>query len=465
MAEPERPVATDHGDAVEHRVGSSSVADTGLTGVYSARPGWPRIRDRPFEGRCSSPFCGQPRNELSGTYRCRSAPPSPWRSRAWRRRRRGCRSGPPRTRPRRRPSRIAKTKMDLAKLAGLNAIRVTAQWRSGQTAPHPRILASLQNAVGAADLDGISVYLSIYPSGSSVTPLTPQARAQFTAFATSLARALPSVHRFIVGNEPNINRFWMPQFAADGSDVAAPAYEALLAQTYDALKAVVARVDGDRRRAVAARERLGRVEEALADDLRRRPRPRLPPERPHAPDHGRVLAPSLRGQLEHPAELHAPAHRRRSRSPTTRSSSRCSARRSTAPRRPARASRSSTTSSASSRRSRRRKRACTRAPSHRPRTRWPRPPRASTTPRRSRSPPASRPSRGSSSSTSATSRSSTAGSPASTTRTTRRSEPVGRRASNRVPARRRGRPVHDQRRPGLRGALGLPLSGSATLRR
>src|SRR4249919_308867 len=38
---------TDHGDAVEHRVGSSSVADTGLTGVYSARPGWPRIRDRP----------------------------------------------------------------------------------------------------------------------------------------------------------------------------------------------------------------------------------------------------------------------------------------------------------------------------------------------------------------------------------------------------------------------------------
>ncbi len=132
---------------------------------------------------------------------------------------------------------VAKAKMDLAKLAGLNAIRVTALWRPGQTAPAPAVLAGLQNAVGAADLDGIAVYLSVYPSGSSVTPLTAQARGQFTAFATSLATALPTVHRFIVGNEPNINRFWMPQFADDGSDVAAPAYEALLAQTYDALKA------------------------------------------------------------------------------------------------------------------------------------------------------------------------------------------------------------------------------------
>jgi hypothetical protein len=43
---------------------------------------------------------------------------------------------------------------------------------------------------------------------------------------------------FIVGNEPNLNGFWMPQFDRHGRDLAAPAYEALLAQTYDALKAV-----------------------------------------------------------------------------------------------------------------------------------------------------------------------------------------------------------------------------------
>jgi hypothetical protein len=134
----------------------------------------------------------------------------------------------------------AKAKMDLAELAGLGAIRLTAQWRTGQTAPQPALLACLQNAVSAADLDGITVFLSVYPAGSSVTPLTATARANFASFATSLAKALPTVHRFIVGNEPNINRFWLPQFARDGVDIAAPAYEALLAQTYDALKGVSA---------------------------------------------------------------------------------------------------------------------------------------------------------------------------------------------------------------------------------
>ena len=133
---------------------------------------------------------------------------------------------------------LAKTKMDLAKLAGLDAIRLTAQWRTGKTAPDAWELASLRNAVDAADLDGITVYLSVYPRGSSVTPRTAADRADFAAYATALARALPTVQRFIVGNEPNLNRFWMPQFSSRGVDVAAPAYEAMLAETYDALKAV-----------------------------------------------------------------------------------------------------------------------------------------------------------------------------------------------------------------------------------
>ncbi len=132
----------------------------------------------------------------------------------------------------------AKVKMDLAKLAGLDAIRLTAQWSPGETAPPAADLASLKNAVDAADLDGVAVFLSVYPYGSSVTPLTAQARSEFASFAASLASALPTVRRFIVGNEPNLNRFWMPQFGSDGSDAAAPAYEALLARTYDALKVV-----------------------------------------------------------------------------------------------------------------------------------------------------------------------------------------------------------------------------------
>jgi hypothetical protein len=133
---------------------------------------------------------------------------------------------------------LAKAKMDLAKLAGFDAVRITSQWRPGETAPSTSELLGLQNAVTAASLDGIQVFLSVYPVGSSMTPLTSQARSDFASYAASLARALPSVHRFIVGNEPNLNRFWMPQFTPTGGDAAAPAYEALLAQTYDALKAV-----------------------------------------------------------------------------------------------------------------------------------------------------------------------------------------------------------------------------------
>ena len=80
--------------------------------------------------------------------------------------------------------------------------------------------------------------LSLYPFGSSVTPLTDEQRADFASFAADVATRYPFVHDFIVGNEPNLNRFWLPQFNPDGTDAAAPAYEQFLATAYDALKAV-----------------------------------------------------------------------------------------------------------------------------------------------------------------------------------------------------------------------------------
>src|SRR6185503_967338 len=95
----------------------------------------------------------------------------------------------------------------------------------------------LGNATVAAQLSGIRVVLSIYPYGSSVTPLTDQDRADFAAFCVDVADSFPLVHDFIIGNEPNLNRFWLPQFGPNGEDVAAPAYEQLLAGAYDALKA------------------------------------------------------------------------------------------------------------------------------------------------------------------------------------------------------------------------------------
>ena len=76
----------------------------------------------------------------------------------------------------------------------------------------------------------MKVYLSVYPPGSSSTPLTPEAREEFAAYLTVLALQLPAVDDVIIGNEPNLNRFWLPQFNPDGTDAAAQAYLALLAR-------------------------------------------------------------------------------------------------------------------------------------------------------------------------------------------------------------------------------------------
>jgi hypothetical protein len=67
--------------------------------------------------------------------------------------------------------------------------------------------------------------------------LTEEAQASFAQHAAELASSVPDLQNFIIGNEPNLNRFWLPQFNADGSDAAAPAYLSLLAKTYSALKA------------------------------------------------------------------------------------------------------------------------------------------------------------------------------------------------------------------------------------
>jgi Cellulase (glycosyl hydrolase family 5) len=132
----------------------------------------------------------------------------------------------------------AKAQMDVLRLAGFNAVRVTQIWAPGQTEPTPDDLAVLSNVVTAANLDGVTVMVTVTNLGNRTTPLTLEARAEFAAYAAALARALPNVRHFVIGNEPNINRYWLPQFNPDGSDAAAPAYEALLADTYDALKAV-----------------------------------------------------------------------------------------------------------------------------------------------------------------------------------------------------------------------------------
>ena len=72
---------------------------------------------------------------------------------------------------------------------------------------------------------------------STNTPRNGVERGQFATFTAALVKAVPSVHGIIVGNEANLSTFWLPQFGRDGRDVAAAAYEDLLARSYDAIKA------------------------------------------------------------------------------------------------------------------------------------------------------------------------------------------------------------------------------------
>ena len=73
-------------------------------------------------------------------------------------------------------------------------------------------------------LHGVRVYVSVYNAGSRTTPLTVEGAGSSPRYAAAIARANPGFRDVIVGNEPNLNRFWLPQFDADGTDAAAPAY-------------------------------------------------------------------------------------------------------------------------------------------------------------------------------------------------------------------------------------------------
>jgi hypothetical protein len=131
----------------------------------------------------------------------------------------------------------AEAEMALLELAGFGGVRVTSFWEPGLSEPTPHEQLVLGNVATTAALHGVRVYVSVYHAGSRTTPLTAKARAEFASYTAAIVKAHPQLRDVIVGNEPNLNRFWMPQFALDGTGASAPAYLQLLAGTYDAVKA------------------------------------------------------------------------------------------------------------------------------------------------------------------------------------------------------------------------------------
>ena len=130
----------------------------------------------------------------------------------------------------------SEAEMAILRLAGFKAVRVTSFWKPGLSEPTPHEAMVLANVGTAAELHGVRVYVSVYHEGSRTTPLTVKARTEFASYAAAIARLGPAFRDVIVGNEPNLNRFWMPQFDVRGKGASAPAYLRLLAATYDTLK-------------------------------------------------------------------------------------------------------------------------------------------------------------------------------------------------------------------------------------
>jgi len=137
----------------------------------------------------------------------------------------------------REPERGATAMTQLAD-AGFDAVRITSIWHPGETGPSSAELATLRQVAADAKADDVRVFLSVFQQGSATTPLTEVARGQFASYAASIVQQVPGIDDVIVGNEPNLNRFWLPQFGPAGQDVAAPAYLELLAATYDSIKSV-----------------------------------------------------------------------------------------------------------------------------------------------------------------------------------------------------------------------------------
>jgi hypothetical protein len=83
---------------------------------------------------------------------------------------------------------------------------------------------------------GRRLVLAVY-SRAWRAPQIARRRREYCSYVADLLALAPRVNDVVIWNEPNSSRFWRPQFAPDGSNAAAFAYEKLLAQCWDQLHA------------------------------------------------------------------------------------------------------------------------------------------------------------------------------------------------------------------------------------
>ncbi len=116
--------------------------------------------------------------------------------------------------------------------AGLTEERWTLPWDPSQPTEITQ-LPFLERAAPVAHAEGVHVVLALYSLNARVHPAVP-----FCSWAAKVAATVQQwkINDLIVWNEANTRLYWSPQKNAKGKDVAAPAYERLLATCYDAIK-------------------------------------------------------------------------------------------------------------------------------------------------------------------------------------------------------------------------------------
>jgi hypothetical protein len=120
---------------------------------------------------------------------------------------------------------------------GLRANKMTVNWDPAR----PDVIADqafLDRSVPQAIERGVHVSFGIHIGKARAITGSPRAIDRFVLWLQKLAWTYPAVTEFVIGNEPNLTRFWQPQFDRRGWNVSGIAFAAFLARSYDALKDV-----------------------------------------------------------------------------------------------------------------------------------------------------------------------------------------------------------------------------------
>jgi hypothetical protein len=121
--------------------------------------------------------------------------------------------------------------------AGLTANKMTVNWDPADPLAIKE-RAFLDRSVPQAARRGIHISFGIHIGKARAITGVRGGMDKFAKWLQLLAREYPEVTEYVVGNEPNLTRFWQPQFDSRGRGASGIVFAAFLARSYDALKEV-----------------------------------------------------------------------------------------------------------------------------------------------------------------------------------------------------------------------------------